>query len=207
LRLAEHASRTILIADTSDNPGAGGSGDTTGILAELIRQEVPDAVLGFLFDPAAAQAAFQAGEGAFIELELGGRHGPDGVEPIRGRFEVLRCAEGAFPYTGAVAGGSMADLGRMALLRQAGVQIAVTSRNVQAYDAAPFERLGVQPAAHRILALKSTCHYRAVFEPLSEAVLTVVSPGAYNPDPAQYPYRRLRAGVRYGPGRTDAHGG
>jgi microcystin degradation protein MlrC len=49
------------------------------------------------------------------------------------------------------------------------------------------------------LALKSTCHFRAEFEPIAEKVIVVISPGGYLTDPAQYPFRRLRPGVRLRP--------
>jgi microcystin degradation protein MlrC len=107
--------------------------------------------------------------------------------------------------TGSVAGGVVADLGPMALIRAGGVHIAVTSRKVQAFDPAPFHRLGVDPAAWRILVLKSSVHFRADFGPLAQSVMTVLSPGAYDPDAANYPYQRLRAGVRYLPQGTAAH--
>lgn len=199
LRLAEHASRPVVIADTQDNPGAGGSGDTTGILQALLRHGARGAIVGFLCDPAAAETATRAGVGAQIEIELGGRHGPSGVRPLQARFEVMACAEGSFELTGQVTGRAVADLGQMALLRCAGVDIAVVSRNMQAYDPAPFHRLGADWKSCRILVLKSSCHFRADFEPDAHAVLSVLSPGAYDPDPSHYPYRRLRQGVRLTP--------
>lgn len=206
LRLAKGATRPVLIADTQDNPGAGGSGDTTGLLHELLRQGAQGVTVGLLCDPAAAQSATAAGVGAPIELELGGWHGPAGVKPLKGRFQVMACSQGTFKLTGQVTGQAVADLGLMALLRCGGVDIVVTSRNVQAYDPAPFDRLGVDWTASRILVLKSSCHFRADFEPGAEAVLSVLSPGAYDPDPARYPYRRLRQGVRFTPSRPTAVG-
>ncbi|HEY1342793.1 MAG TPA: M81 family metallopeptidase, partial [Bryobacteraceae bacterium] len=44
-RLAARASQPIVIADTQDNPGGGGHGDTTGLLAELVNQQAKGAVL------------------------------------------------------------------------------------------------------------------------------------------------------------------
>ena len=90
----------------------------------------------------------------------------------------------------------------MALLTIGGVSVAVTSKRMQALDQAPFLHLGVEPARQKILALKSTCHFRAEFEPLAEEVIVVLAPGRYLADPAGYPYHRLRPGVRlrpYGP--------
>lgn len=199
MRLAQGAQRPIIVADTQDNPGAGGSGDTTGILDALIRLGADGVTVGYFHDPFAAKAACDAGEGALLDLALVGRHGPQGVAPLQARVEVLRTGQGPFRLTGAVAGNVVADLGPMALLRLGGVQMAVTSRNVQAFDTAPFMRLGVDLKAQRILVLKSSCHFRAEFGPLSDEVLTVLAPGAYDPDPANYPYRRLRGGVRFKP--------
>lgn len=117
----------------------------------------------------------------------------------------MHCSSGAFRYTGPVAGSVVADLGPMALLRTGGIDIAVTSRNVQAYDAAPFERLGADPTAARILVLKSSCHFRAVFAPMADSVMTVLSPGAYQPDPSACTYQKLRADVRRMPLARTGH--
>src|SRR5690606_24220825 len=54
----------VVLADTQDNPGAGGNGDTTGLLAALVRQHAPEAVLGLLVDPPSAKRAHEAGQGA-----------------------------------------------------------------------------------------------------------------------------------------------
>jgi microcystin degradation protein MlrC len=44
----------VVLADTQDNPGAGGNGDTTGLLASLLRHDAPGSVLGLLIDPGSA---------------------------------------------------------------------------------------------------------------------------------------------------------
>lgn len=199
MRLAANATKPIVVADTQDNPGAGGSGDTTGVLRALLDAGADDAMVGLLCDPEAAAAAHRAGVGAEIDVALGGHSGPDGVAPVRERYRVLRLGDGHFRTSGTVAGGMQADLGPMALLRCRGVSVAVTSRRMQAYDPAPFEHLGVDPAAQKILVLKSSCHFRADFEPIAQAVLVVLSPGGYGANPEDYPYRRLRDGVRLRP--------
>ena len=63
-RLAAGASKPIVIADTQDNPGGGGHGDTTGLLAELVRQKAKGAVLCLINDAESAAACHAAGEGA-----------------------------------------------------------------------------------------------------------------------------------------------
>ena len=199
IAVARSATRPVVIADTQDNPGCGGTADATGVLKALVAADAQGAVLGFLCDPEAAQAAHAAGEGAQLSLALGGRSGPAGVTPFEASFRVARLGSGRFKSDGAVAGGRSLDVGPMTLLSVGGVSVAVTSKRLQAYDQAPFRHLGVEPARQKILALKSTCHYRAEFEPLAAEVIVVLAPGYYLADPARYPYRRLRNGVRLRP--------
>lgn len=199
IEIASRAGRPVILADTQDNPGCGGTADTTGLLAELVRADAQGAVLGCFCDAEAARRAHAAGAGAEIGIALGGRNGPEGVAPFRGTFTVGRLGDGRMRTTGPVSGGRDVDLGPMALLTLGGVSVVVTSKRMQALDKAPFRHLGVDPARQRILALKSTCHFRAAFAPLAEAVIVVFAPGRYLADPAGYPYQRLRPGVRLRP--------
>ena len=100
---------------------------------------------------------------------------------------------------GAVSGGRKIDVGPMALLSLGGVSVVVTSKRLQAYDKAGFRHLGIEPSEQKILALKSTCHYRAEFEPIADEVIVVLAPGYYLADPTLYPFRKLRPGVRLKP--------
>ncbi len=93
--------------------------------------------------------------------------------PLVGDYAVLRLGDGRFTATGPMYGGNRMDLGPMALLRSLaapGVEIAVSSRRLQAADRAILHHLGVDPARRRILALKSSVHFRADFEPLADEV-------------------------------------
>lgn len=199
MRIAAGASRPVILADTQDNPGAGGSADTTGLLAALINAHAQGAVLGFLCDPDAVAAAHAADEGTEITLALGGRHGPDGVIPFEGTFRVAKLATGRFTTTGPVSGNRDVDLGPMALLQTGGVGIAITSKRMQALDQAPFRHLGIEPRDQQILGLKSTVHFRGDFQDMAEAILVVEAPGDHLCDTSKYPYQRLRAGVRLTP--------
>ncbi|TDJ20998.1 MAG: hypothetical protein E2O65_01010 [Gammaproteobacteria bacterium] len=91
------------------------------------------------------------------------------------------------------------DLGPTALLSIGGVDIVTASRRMQAFDQDIFKHIGVQPSAQKILVLKSTCHFRADFQPIAEAILIAVAPGAHLVDSTQHPFRHLRPGVRLSP--------
>ena len=199
MRIASGAQKPVVIADTQDNPGAGGTGDTTGLLEALVRNDAQGAVLGIFYDAAAAAAAHEAGEGADLSIALGGKFGPEGVTPYSATFRVVRLGDGRMRTTGPSVGGRNIDLGPMALLRIGGVSIVVSSKRMQAHDQAPFRHLGIEPKDQKILALKSTVHFRADFQPLAEAVLVAIAPGGHIVDPTKYRYTKLRGGVRLYP--------
>lgn len=198
IRLAASASKPIVLADTQDNPGGGGHGDTTGLLAELIRQKAEGAVLALINDAESAAACHAAGEGAEIALSLGGKS--DGA-PLAVTARVLKVTDGRFICTGPMVGGNEANLGPTALISPApGVRVIVTSRKTQAHDQAIFRHVGIEPAHQRILVLKSSVHFRADFQPIAEKVLVVAAPGPVVADPATLPFAHLRPGLRLRPG-------
>lgn len=194
-----YGGKPIVIADTQDNPGAGGSADTTGMLEALISEGARDAVLGVLCDAEAASAAHAAGEGAEIEIELGGRTALDGVRPFRGRFSVMRIGDGRYVADALGVRGRKIDMGACALLRIDGVEVVVSSTRLQARERGFLRHLGVDADARRIIVLKSTCHFRADFQPIAETVLIAIAPGGHIGDPARYDYKKLRRGVRLSP--------
>jgi len=194
--------RPVVLADTQDNPGAGGNGDTTGLLAALVRQQAPEAVLGLLIDKDAAARAKEAGQGATLAFSLGGRSRIPGDAPFEGEFTVERLADGRFTCTGPMFKGFRMQLGPMALLRSRaapGVQVVLASKKVQAGDQEMFRHVGIEPVRERILALKSSVHFRADFESIAKEVLVVKSPGPALADPAEFRWTKLRPGVRLRP--------
>jgi len=195
---ARGARRPVVIADTQDNPGGGGHGDTTGLLRELIAQQAEGVVFALINDAESAAACHAAGRGATLTLALGGKS--DG-EPLAVQAVVETLSDGRFTGTGPMAGGNPIDLGPTALIRVApGIRVIVVTRKMQALDRALFTHLGVDPAAQKILVLKSSVHFRADFQPIAEQVLVVAAPGPVVADPAVLPFTRLRPGLRLRPG-------
>jgi microcystin degradation protein MlrC len=199
MKIAAKARKPVVIADTQDNPGAGGTCDTTGMLAALVRNEAQGAALGVMRDAEAAKAAHEAGEGATITIALGGKGGIPGDKPYEAAFEVAKLGNGQFTCTGPNLGGRRMNLGPMALLRVGGVLVVTASSRAQASDQEMFRHLGVEPAEQKILVLKSTVHFRAHFQPIAETVLVALAPGGHISDASKYPYKKLRPGVRLAP--------
>jgi len=189
----------VVLADTQDNPGAGGNGDTTGLLRALIDADARDAVLGLLVDGASARQAHEVGTGRTSAFHLGETSGVPGHVPLDGEFAIEALTDGRFTCTGPMFKGFRMDLGPMAVLRQGGVRVVVASKKVQAADQAMFRHVGIEPVRERIVALKSSVHFRADFEPIAREVLVVVAPGPAKADPTAFPWTRLREGVRLAP--------
>lgn len=200
-RIAATAGKPVVIADTQDNPGGGGHGDTTGLLSELIAQKAQGAILALINDAESAAACHTAGEGSKVRLSLGGKS--DGV-PLDTTATVLRLADGVFVNTGPMGKGNPANLGPCALIDIDGVRVIVVSRKMQAYDQALFRHVGVEPSACRIIALKSSVHFRADFQPLAEKVIVAAAPGPVVADPATLRFHNLRPGVRLRPRGSEA---
>ncbi len=200
MEISAGAAKPVILVDTQDNPGAGTNADTVGLLEALVRNGA-DAVLGLLCDPRGAAMAHAAGEGAEVEMAIGAWSGLPGHRPYAARFRVERLGDGAFTATGPFYRGSRMRLGPMALLNIVGSEVRVVLSTVkqQAADQAMFRHLGVEPARQRILALKSTVHFRADFQALAEDILIVAAPGPNPADHRQMNYRRLRRGVRIMP--------
>ena len=192
VRLSAGADGPVILADSQDNPGGGGAGDTTGILRELVTQGASQALVGVLNDAAAAATAHRAGIGATIRLGLGGKSAVPGDTPFDGEFRVLALGAGRFRATGPMLLDSEIDFGPMALLQTGGVRVAIGSRAIQTMDRSMFRHLGIDPCAQRIVALKSSVHFRNDFQHCAAGVLSVIAPGPVTVDLSGVPFRDAR---------------
>src|SRR5216683_2628205 len=199
MELATRARKPIVIADTQDNPGAGGDSDTTGMLRALVRNGAIKAAIGVIVDPQSAKAAHAAGVGATIRLALGGKSGIPGDAPYQETFIVEQLSDGQFVAPGPYYGGRDMEMGPSAALRIGDVRVVVASHKAQLADQSMYRYVGIEPTEQAILVNKSSVHFRADFEPIAEKLLICAAPGAMPADPATLPWTRLRRGIRIKP--------
>jgi microcystin degradation protein MlrC len=199
MELAKTATRPIIIADTQDNPGAGGDSDTTGMLRALVRNNAIRAATGVIYDPQSAKAAHAAGVGATVTLALGGKSGIPGDAPYEETFAVEKLSDGKFVAPGPYFGGRDMDMGPSASLRIGDVRVVVSSHKAQLADQSMYRYVGIEPTEQAILVNKSSVHFRADFEPIAEKLLICAAPGAMPADTAALPWTRLRPGIRIKP--------
>ena len=206
--LAETHQKPIVIADTQDNPGAGGDSNTTGLLRALLEKaagkRLPDKVaLGLIYDSQAAALAHSAGIGAAITTTVGTAvptfTGDLSDAPVAGTFKVKALSDGQVTLKGPMMTGSKIKLGPCALLEIEGILVVVVSGKHQLLDRELFRMLGVHPEVMKVLVVKSSNHFRADFTPIAAQILVAKAAGPMAADPADLPWTKLASTTRTRP--------
>jgi microcystin degradation protein MlrC len=212
MALAATADQPVVMADTQDNPGAGGDSNTTGLLHELLRQgagkRYPGQVaVGLLFDPETAKKAVNAANVqvdkqklAIISVALG-KSVPTWSDqfsdpPVQGPFTVRAISDGVCTLKGRMMNGLTVHLGASACLEIDGILVAVVSGKKQMLDRELFRMVGIEPEQMKILVVKSSNHFRADFAPIASAILIAKAAGPMAADPADLPWKKLSPQTR-----------
>ncbi len=204
IELAAVSSAPVVIADTQDNPGAGGDSNTTGLLHALVDAKAGlrldgRVALGLLFDPASARAACSAGVGAELNLTLGLAvptwSGALTDAPVKARARVLAVSDGVVPLFGPMTAGATAQLGPCACVEVEGIRVLLSSAKAQMLDLDLYRFLGVEPTQMKLLVNKSSVHFRAAFTPIASSILVAKAPGPMAADPGDLPWTKLPAGM------------
>lgn len=178
----------VVLADVSDNAGGGAPSDSTFILERLIARGVGDVASGLYWDPVAVRFCMEAGEGADLRLRIGGKCGPDSGDPVDLAVTVERIATGADQTFGS----SRNRIGDAVWVRaEGGLDLVLNTVRTQVFHPDAFSAVGLDPAARKMVVVKSTQHFHAGFAPIAREILYVAAPGAIAPDFAAIPYTKL----------------
>jgi microcystin degradation protein MlrC len=187
------ATRPLVIADYSDNPGSGAYGDATRLLKAVLDADLQNVGFHAICDPEAVLQAQAAGVGNRVTLQLGGKTDPTmGGGPLEITGHVAAITDGSFIAYGPMGGGVRRNYGLSLLLRVGGVEIIVISHNGQATDLGQFTSLGVDPTRKATLIVKSMQHFRAAFEPIAREVLEVDTGALSTRNFKERPYKKVR---------------
>ena len=182
----------VVMADVQDNPGGGCPGDSTGMLRAFLEAGLEDALILTLCDPEVAAAATEAGEGAEITVDVGGKSAPEQGPPVRLDAWVERVMDLRFTLTGPMNTGVTQDLGPSAVLRSGGVRVVVATNRLQVFDLECPRTAGVEPTEMKWIGIKSANHFRAAYGPIAGSIFRVDFPACIQNDPRKLRYERLR---------------
>ncbi len=185
--LAPGAARPYLISDSGDNPTAGGAGDVTWTLTQLLAHpELTDGghttLVASVFDRDAVAEAVRAGVGATVTLRAGARvdDGPSGPVEITGTVFSITPGD---PVAGT-----------QVVLNAGGVHAIITERRKPFHHLDDFRMLGLDPQAADVVVVKIGYLEPELYELAADWTLAL-TPGGVDQDLLRLGHTALQPGV------------
>ena len=187
-RAAAAPAGPVVIADVADNAGGGAPSDSTFLLREILDRGLSDVLTGLYWDPMAIRHCREAGEGARLDLRVGGKCCRESGLPVDLSVTVQRIIDPAFQTFGKVRNG----MGTAVWLKaDNNLNLVLISTRTQTFNPDAFTQFGIDPSDFKIIVVKSSQHFYAGFAPLATEVIYASSPGTLNMDFATLPYEKL----------------
>lgn len=187
----------VIFSDSGDNPGGGGSGRTTELIAALHAAGARDVYYGSFHDPELAAEAHTLGKGARFTARFNRSAGASTWEkwdaPFEAQATVIGLHDGETAGRLGIFAGRHMHLGPSALLEIGGIKVVVISDRTQTADPVFFEMFGLDIADARTVCVKSRGHFRAGFLPWfpPENVYEVDTAGLTSPVLERWPLDRI----------------
>ncbi|MEM6332274.1 MAG: M81 family metallopeptidase [Planctomycetota bacterium] len=176
---ASKLSGTIGLLDMGDNIGGGSYGDQTALTHQLMNSEVRPFFVN-LADPKAFVSIGKAGEGATVDLHIGGRHEPEHCgKPMRIEGVVEVISDGRWVDDQPRHGGRVNyDEGPLAVVRCRDRSVVqVSQRAIFPVSAGQMTHVTLEPQSFRAIVLKGVHAPIAAYRDTIDHLVRVNSPG------------------------------
>jgi len=195
-RAREMTGGPVVLLDHCDNCASGGTMDTTVVLAEVLRQGLDDAAFYAIYDPRSAQMAADAGIGAHVTLQLGGKMAMPALaatsQPLEVSGRVKFAFDGIYRNQGPMGTGLLNNTGTTAVLDTGKVEIVIISRHQEPSDLSCLLSARIDPLKKRYVVLKSRVHWRAGLGALAREVVECDGLGVTTSDYGLLEFRNVR---------------
>lgn len=182
----------VILVEMGDNIGGGSPGDGTFILAELQRQGASGFVV-VIYDPEGVETCVQAGIGASVSLEVGGKADNLHGDPVSIRGNVRRIHDGQFIETQPRHGGQRYhNQGLTTVIAVDDSLVVLTSRRQTPFSLQQLLSLGINPTDMKMIVVKAAVAYRAAYEPIAGQIIEVDTPGLTAVNPLYFTYHDIR---------------
>lgn len=179
----------LIVAERSDNPGAGGSSDSTHLLLKLKNIKIKGVGVALIHDPETVKQAFEIGKGNYGHFQIGGKSNTLAGEPLEVYAKVVSVRDNA---TQSMFGDSgQTTLGLSVGLVSEHFSFIVNTVRQQPFSSDLFKEHNINISKQNILVLKSTNHFYKSFAPLASKVIYCDGIGAASEDLAALPYTSL----------------
>lgn len=183
----------VVLADVADNPGSGATTDSVVLLRHLLEAGAEDVAFAVIYDPQVVEQAWQAGIGAQIEVDLGGKLAPEITGgPLHCTAYVEKLTDGCFRNRDRMNKGVLMLFGNCAVLRIGGIRVIVCSNHAQPYDLEIYRHCGIRPEEMKVLVVKSAAHFRASFGTIAKQIYDVETPALGPMRPQMLPLAHSR---------------
>lgn len=179
--------RPFFISDSGDNPTAGGAGDVSFALRQLLAEPTVasgrrQVVHASIVDPAAVATAFATGEGGRVELSVGGKidSGPAGPVALSGTVRRLQKDDEVG--------------GDIAVVSSGGLSVVLTSRRKPFHLLSDFSRLGLDLAKTDVVVVKIGYLQPELYAAAADWLLAL-TPGGVDQDLSRLSHRRVERPV------------
>lgn len=186
----------VVLLDHYDNSASGGTMDTTVVLAEVLRQGLSNAVFYAIYDPESVAQAMQAGVGATVTLQLGGKtpmpalNEPNTPLEVTGKVKLI--FDGLYRNIGPMYTGVLNNSGITVVLDTGGVQVVIVSEHQEPFDLSCLRSVGIDPMDKSYVILKSRVHWRAGFGNLAREIIECAGLGVATSDYSQLGFKNVR---------------
>jgi microcystin degradation protein MlrC len=195
IRLAMKAGNPpVAIADSGDNIGGGTPGDGTSLLLEILRQGVDSAFVP-LWDPESAQLAANAGVGATVTLDVGGKSDPMYGPPVRITGKVRAITDGLYMNRawGGYSAGVVDNMGLSARIDMDGITVVLNSLPMSPNNIMHANSIGVYPEDYRMTVCKGGLAFREAYKPpVTNTYIQSDTPGYSSSNLKQFTFKRIR---------------
>jgi microcystin degradation protein MlrC len=195
-KLSKEETGPIVLAEPSDNIGAGAPGSGTSLLKGLLQYSIANAAV-VINDPEAVAVFATKRDGEFTTLSIGGRGSSLYAGPIELNVELLLRSDGRFDLEDSQSHlasmfGAHIDMGPCAVVRHQGVRILLTSRKTPPFDLGQLRSQGIEPTELRLIGVKAAVAHRRAYDRIAGASYSVDTPGPCSSSLRSFPYRKVQ---------------
>lgn len=189
VRAADEAGGLTVISDTGDSVLGGAGGDSTVLLAEMLRARITGRALVPIVDPVAAAELMDRSVGESVTVDVGGRvAGFHQTISLTGTL--VRCGVETVEIGDGYAS-PVVELGETAVLDTDIGTVVITARpGVGGVHPDKYRALGVDPSDHSMVVVKTASNFQ-YFAPISTGVVRADTPGPTQSDMAGLTWNRI----------------
>jgi microcystin degradation protein MlrC len=194
--LAQQREGPVLLVEPADNVGGGAPGDCTVVLRALLEHGIKNAGV-ILNDPDSVRRLAGRAVGERVRLEIGGKSGVLGAEPVPLEVELVSTSTGRFTLEDrqshlAAIFGEQIDMGPCAVVKHGSLRILLTTHKMPPFDLGQWRSQGINPEELFAINVKAAVAHRHAYDPIAKASYTLDTPGPCASNLRRLPFKHVK---------------